>query len=657
MSLPKRHSSSPPQDNLKHRVITCLNKLSDRDTLAVATTELESIARNLTHDAFSPFLTCLSTTDSSEKSPVRRQCVRLLGLLSAAHGDALSPHLSKMMSGVLRRLRDPDSAVRSACVDAVASMASQITKPPFSSFLKPLVEAISVEQDYNSQIGSSLCLAAAIEASPDPDSAQLQKLLPKLLKLVKSDCFKAKPALLSLVGSIVSAGGASNRGLLNCLVPCLIEFLSSEDWAARKAAAEALARLALAERNASPEFRSSCLASLESRRFDRVKVVRETMNRSLELWKEVPAVSEEVVPQFQVKSSPKDNSSRSPPPVTKSSPDEGFETPQQKKNLSNRMPLLDTVTSQRSPPKSSVKKPLFCKLDNGKPFDRDVEVAVPQPPSLEVSSEERVSDPGANGSCRNLKPETKRVLINKTCDEKLHKFGGLRSGCRVVPFYENDDCDLDVVESNAAEEDYGNQKEAEDLSLICKQLVQIQNQQFSLFDLLQRFIGSSQSGMNSLETRVNGLEKALDEISCNLAVSTGRMSNTDSAGNSCCMLPGAEFLSPKFWRRTEGHTSSSRFSFYGRHHSPTVMRNMPNKDANTESIKLDSTRGQHYGGGGSVVNPMPDTRKDSRGNLESFLNRTPKKTQDAESIRIAVAGGLDGASYSSRMTSVNISSR
>lgn len=258
-----------PSD-LKNRVITCLNKLSDRDTLTMATNELDSIAKSLTNDAFAPFLTCLSTTDSAEKSPVRRQCVRLLSVMSVAHGDALSPHLSKMLASVLRRLRDPDSSVRSACVDAVSSISSHITRPPFSAILKPLADCISHEQDYNAQIGASLCLAAGIEASPEPEAYELKKLLPRLLKLVRNDCFKAKPALLSLIGSIASVGGASGKNLLNSLVPSMVEFLSSDDWAARKAAAEALGRLALAESNFLSEFKCTSLASLESRRFDKV---------------------------------------------------------------------------------------------------------------------------------------------------------------------------------------------------------------------------------------------------------------------------------------------------------------------------------------------------------------------------------------------------
>lgn len=132
------------------------------------------------------------------------------------------------------------------------------------------MEAISVEQDQSSQIGSALCLASAIDASADPDVAQLQRLVPRLMKLLRSDTYKAKPALLTLIKSIVSAGGCSSRTLLGHLVPVLVELLSSEDWAVRKAAAEALERLAVVESNFVSGFKSSCLSIFESRRYDRV---------------------------------------------------------------------------------------------------------------------------------------------------------------------------------------------------------------------------------------------------------------------------------------------------------------------------------------------------------------------------------------------------
>lgn len=72
-------------------------------------------------------------------------------------------------------------------------------------------------------------------------------------------------------------------------------------------------------------------------------------------------------------------------------------------------------------------------------------------------------------------------------------------------------------------------------------------------------MGSSQSGIQSLESRVSGLEMALDEISCDLVVSNGRVpKNSSCAGDSCSKLPGTEFLSPKFWRKTEERPVQTR---------------------------------------------------------------------------------------------------
>lgn len=203
---------------------------------------------------------------------MRKQCVRLFAVLSEFHGNSLSPYLSKILSNITRRFRDPDSSVRSACVNSVAALSSNVTKPPFSTFLKPLTDSLFSEQDCNSQIGAALCLASAIDASPDPDPVKLGKLLPRFEKLLKCESFKAKPALLTLIGSVIGLDGAYGNGALKNLITSLVSFLSSEDWAARKSAAEALGKLAVVERDALAELKAGCLKTFESRRFDKVSV-------------------------------------------------------------------------------------------------------------------------------------------------------------------------------------------------------------------------------------------------------------------------------------------------------------------------------------------------------------------------------------------------
>ncbi|KAL3031342.1 hypothetical protein AAZX31_02G024900 [Glycine max] len=491
----RRHSlSGPPPlsgtestQNLRQRVITCLNKLSDRDTLAGAAAELESIARTLNHDSFSSFLSCIHNTDSSSKAPVRKQCVHLLNVLSRFHGEALWPFISKMLATVLRRLRDSDSAVRSACVDAVASMSSRITGPSFSAaFLRPLMDALAQEQEANAQIGAALCLAAAVEAAPDPDAEALRRsALPRLGKLVKSEACRARAALLVLIGSVVGAGGASSRGAVNWLVPCLVEFLGSKDWTVRKAAAEALAKVASVERDLASQHKVLCLNSLQNRRFDKIKVVRETMNRALETWKEVTEDAPAYVKSECASVGTDDGKSQC---VSKSSPDVGSK-------LSSK-----TAPANRSPPSvisfmSSMKRESSLKSN-----EKHLRMGTLNHQGHEKSSNEKRETPFSRSSHSNLsreddikrcdvevsKPppyqngvnsraEIKRVLFSKVSDEKMRRFSSSKS-C-VVPCIDDDDLDANEVCESP--------QDVEDFALIREQLLQIENQQSNLLDLLQ----------------------------------------------------------------------------------------------------------------------------------------------------------------------------
>ncbi|CAA2934328.1 microtubule-associated TORTIFOLIA1-like [Olea europaea subsp. europaea] len=223
----KKQSQAQARD-LKHRVLTCLHKLSDRDTHSAAASELESIARSLSTDTLPPFLSSISATDSSDKSPVRRQCLRLISVLSEHHGNSLSPYLSKLLTAIVRRLRDPDSSVRSACVSASLSLSSHVTAPSFASITKPFLESLFREQDSNTQTGAALCLVSLIEGSQNPDSGSLKRLLPRFEKLAKCESFKAKAALLTLMGSVVELNGvlsSSGKNLIKNLVMCFVEFV------------------------------------------------------------------------------------------------------------------------------------------------------------------------------------------------------------------------------------------------------------------------------------------------------------------------------------------------------------------------------------------------------------------------------------------------
>ncbi|RDY07037.1 TORTIFOLIA1-like protein 3, partial [Mucuna pruriens] len=606
--------STAQTQNIKQRVLTCLTKLSDRDTHAAGATELESIARTIDPHSVPVFLSCIYSTDASDKTPVRKQCVHLVATLSHAHGNALSPFLAKILANLVRRLRDPDSSVRAACADSVSALSAHVTKQPFSSFLKPLAEALFTEQDPNSQSGAALCLASAIDGAPDPDPARLARLLPRFEKLLKSKVFRAKPALLVLVGSVVKAGGASSRGALTNLVPCLVEALGSEDWATRKGAAEALKKLATAERDLLPEFKGGCLKVFEDRRFDKVKLVREVMNQMLEAWKQIPDVSDEFSPPPQSQSSSKENASDGRyPPVSQNSCSPGSVMSKLRKKSS---PVGKSTPPDRSAAGNAKRMSALSgdRKNSGvlKKLNHnhwDVRIAVSNVPDRgeRLQRGEDTLERSKKDKSRFFKSETKGALFDKNSDDKIHKFGGSKAGSRVVPC--SDESQDSGPVCNVTKDLHRNDKESEELSLIRAQLVQIEKQQSSLLDLLQKSIGSSENGMHALETRVHGLELALDEISYDLAISSGRITKSDAPKNACCLLPGAEFLSSKFWKKTQGRYSSYRFSRSGDTPSLALSHYRANRNAET---KLTSHRFGVHGDGSFITNPLAEIKSNSR---------------------------------------------
>lgn len=125
--------------------------------------------------------------------------------------------------------------------------------------------------------------------------------------------------------------------------------------------------------------------------------------------------------------------------------------------------------------------------------------------------------------------------------------------------------------------------------------------------------------MTSLERRVNGLEQFLDEMSQDFALSSRRIS---SAGNTCCLLPSADFLSPKFWRKTDGQSRT------------TVSSN--NKDVNSEPTNPDNQRSKHRTG--NTLTPSFHPNKSIPGSYSSPTQRMKKMIRDAETLKGCYTG-------------------
>ncbi|GLT28642.1 hypothetical protein SLA2020_035580 [Shorea laevis] len=290
---PSKVNSQQVVFELKQKVNLALNKLADRDTYQIGVDELDKTAECLTSDKISPFLSCILDTDSEQKSAVRKECVRLMGTLARFHEGLVGPYLGKMVTSIVRRLKDPDTIVRDSCVETMGVLASKLSNCEdesngvFVVLVKPLFEALG-EQYKQVQSGAALCLASIIDNIHDPPSSILQRMLTRTIKLLKNPHFMAKPAVIELNRSIIQAGGATTLGVLAAAMASIQEALKNNDWTTRKAASAALGEIASSGVSFLESFKASCIRSLESCRFDKVKPVRETVLLALQYWRSLP---------------------------------------------------------------------------------------------------------------------------------------------------------------------------------------------------------------------------------------------------------------------------------------------------------------------------------------------------------------------------------
>ncbi|KAL2926132.1 TORTIFOLIA1-like protein 2 [Bienertia sinuspersici] len=275
----------------KHRVVTAMNKIADRDTYQIGVQELEKAAESLSPDGVVPFLSCILDPDSEQKSAVRKECVRMMGVLVKLHGDVIGPHLGKMVSSIVKRLKDQDSIVRDTCVETMGVFASEFGNQDendgvFVLLVRPLFEALG-DQNKQIQAGAAMCLARVIDNMNDPPVSILQKMLARTMKLLKNSHFKAKPAVIELNKSLIQAGGALSHSALSTAIRSIQEALKDSDWTTRKAASLALGDIASGGGPFLAPFKASCIQALESCRFDKVKPVRDTVLHALHCWKSI----------------------------------------------------------------------------------------------------------------------------------------------------------------------------------------------------------------------------------------------------------------------------------------------------------------------------------------------------------------------------------
>ncbi|XP_020688336.1 TORTIFOLIA1-like protein 1 isoform X3 [Dendrobium catenatum] len=526
----------------------------------------------------------------ARSSPIvaRRESIRLLALLCAAYPDSAAAHLPKIINLIVRRLKDPvsDASLRDACGDAAGSLAaiylrsnaeetgngrSGAAAPVAGLFVKPLLEVMG-EQSKTVQAGAAMCLGKVVEGGGGGGgggAAAFQRLCPRICKMIGAQSCLAKGSLLSVLSKLAQVGAISSQSMPNVL-QSVRECLENNDWATRKAAADTFSVLASQSSHLIADGASQTIASLEACRFDKVKPVRESVMEALQLWKKISDKGAESLKvgesghsdenldskdlnlnsdrQESVKDSSADSSSTGGAPLS---------------------PVKCTILPENAADLLKIKAPslkdkelnpeFFQKLESRNSDDVPVEVVVPrkrpQSSHSKDGKEKGSAEGGVVAGCElneNLEHSYRRYntserrlgahgrqqnsdfLARDKFSEQLRFRDSKLRGCDASNRVEFNPGDSFASRSSISRTDglvessFMNNKV--NWLGIQRQLSHLERQQAYLMNMLQHFMEGSHDSLITLEDRVHGLERVVEEMARDLSISFGRRGGNMTVG-------------------------------------------------------------------------------------------------------------------------------
>ncbi|KAB2095991.1 hypothetical protein ES319_A01G079300v1 [Gossypium barbadense] len=541
----------------KQRILTSLSKLSDRDTYQIAVEDLETIIQSISHESLPMLLNCLFDSSNDPKPAVKKESLRLLSVLCNCHGELAASHLAKIVAHIVKRLKDADSGVKDACRDSIGALSGQYLKGENGGtvvglFVKPLFEAMG-EQNKGVQSGAATCMAKMVECASDPPLAAFHKLCPRICKLLNNQNFLAKASLLPVVASLSQVGAIALQSL-EPLLQSIHECLGSTDWVTRKAASDALSALALHSSNLIADRASSTITLLEDCRFDRIKPVRDAMTEALQLWKKIAGKGDAEAADYQKASS---------------------------RGKGGSIPEKAVVILKKKAPALTDKDlnpEFFQKLESRGSGDLPVEVVVPRrycnSSNMKGEEESEPHDPDArrrlnclgnsqtddfhaSSNCKDHNMESGAAAVrDKWPEEKING-----KDLRTRAFEADGTIDVNQREQSGNRlgcSKVDGQSEGSFISnkgnwlAIQRQLLQLERQQANLMNMLQDFMGGSHHSRVTLENRVRGLERIVEDMARDLSISSGRSSN---------FMPGFEGSSNRPLGKYNGFSDySSKFN-------------------------------------------------------------------------------------------------
>ncbi|OIV95542.1 hypothetical protein TanjilG_10930 [Lupinus angustifolius] len=528
---------------LMQRIRTSLSKLSDRDTHQIAVEDLEKTINSLSPDAIPMILNSLYEASADPKPAVKKESIRLLTVVCSSHADSVSTHLTKIMAYVIRRLKDSDSGVRDACRDAVGALAAQYLRGDscggdnggngsmVALFVKPLFEATG-EQNKSVQAGAAICMAKMVESAVDTPVSGFQKMCPRICKLINNPNFLAKAAILPVVASL-----------------------------------------------------------------SQIKPVRDSMNEALQLWKKIAGKGDGSPDD----SKPSSHGGESPEPATLSETNDPNKvilcekktdasmkvSPSASSNMDSTAKAKAAGISEKAVVILKKKAPVltdkelnpefFQKLQRRGSDDLPVEVVVPrrclnssslnnkeESETSAKDSKERVSSVGNiprdefHGSSNNKYPildrandrNSKQLSFDDFTHERFSEKRVNAKELRTKAYVTHDRNENDQREGSANVTGFSKTDGQSELSFsnnkgnwlaIQRPLMLLERQQVHLMNMLQDFMGGSHDSMMTLENRVRGLERIVEDMARDLSLSSGHRGSNFTGFEGSSSRPSGKY--------------------------------------------------------------------------------------------------------------------
>ncbi|KAK8961071.1 Microtubule-associated protein TORTIFOLIA1 [Platanthera guangdongensis] len=548
-----------------------------------------------------------------------------------------------------------DSSLRDACRDAAGSLAELYLRsetegghtvaasPVAGLFLKPLLEVMG-EQSKMVQAGAAMCLAKVVEGGGRGGFTAFQRLCPRICKIIGAQSFLAKGSLLSVISNLAQVGAISSQNMPTVLQN-VRECLDNTDWSTRKAAADTLSILASQSSHLITEGASQTISSLEACRFDKVKLVRESTMQALQLWKRISGKGEDGAPN-SLKGPTVDESrdgeekldnknlnlnSVRTESINDSSADSSSNGSESLSNVKCATLSENTTDLLKIKAPSLKDKELnpefFQKLESRNSDDLPVEVVLPRR-GPQPSQSKDVGEKGLDGTdlpgvsdhdvtgCEMRENLGHSYCHYDTTERRPDVHGRQPNSDFLVrdrwtelfrsrdPRLKSFDTDNRVeaspldsfsvhasISQTDAPADIPSLNSKGNWSGIQIQLSNLERQQAHLMNMLQNFMGGSHDSLITLEERVHGLERVVEEMARDLSLSSGRRGGTmmmgfeGSPGKSYPNYNGLQDYTSKYGRGGE-----NRISYPERYLSSDDMASIARgkESRRSDSERLDS---------------------------------------------------------------------